>query len=81
MDLWWNASVEQQAFDRCYRIGQRRAVRVVRFAHARSIEARIIELQTRKAAIAKGALGAALSADEARAARVADLGHLLDDFE
>ena len=50
IDLWWNSSVEQQAFCRMFRIGQERDVKVVRFATNRSIDGDIIRMQDRKTA-------------------------------
>ena len=63
MDPWWNASVEEQAFDRIHRIGQSRPVRVVRYLAKFTVEQRMAELQEAKRALAKGAL-ARLCADE-----------------
>ncbi|KZO93169.1 hypothetical protein CALVIDRAFT_486163 [Calocera viscosa TUFC12733] len=57
MDCWWNASVENQAIDRVHRIGQTRKVYVKHFIIARTIEMRILDIQKRKTAIIKGALG------------------------
>ncbi|KZT62310.1 hypothetical protein CALCODRAFT_426276 [Calocera cornea HHB12733] len=57
MDCWWNASVENQAIDRVHRIGQTRKVYVKQFIIARTIEMRILNIQKRKTAIIKGALG------------------------
>ena len=77
MDSWWNASVDEQAMDRVHRLGQTRPVRVVRFVAERSIEERILQLQAAKAALGSGALRR-LSAEEARASRVADLRTLFE---
>lgn len=48
MDPWWNPSIEGQAIDRAYRIGQTRDVTVIRLIAAGTIEEKIIELQERK---------------------------------
>lgn len=59
LDPWWNPAVEEQAVNRIHRIGQRYPVRIKRFLVQDSVEERILELQKRKAALARGALGAA----------------------
>ncbi|KAG0178617.1 hypothetical protein DFQ28_004123 [Apophysomyces sp. BC1034] len=56
-DIWWNPAVEEQAIDRVHRIGQRLPVHVVRLIMNKTIEEKIVQLQQRKAQIAKGALG------------------------
>ena len=80
MDPWWNASVEEQAFDRVHRIGQARPVRVVRFIAKYTVEQRMVELQEAKRALAKGAL-AKLTDAELKRARLQDLCKLFDGFE
>ncbi len=69
-DPWWNPAVTDQASDRAYRIGQTKNVHVIRLAAANSVEARIIDLQEKKRALASdvinvnnGSLGN-LSSDE-----------------
>lgn len=57
MDCWWNSAIEQQAIDRVHRIGQERTVYVKHFIISRTIEDRILQIQKRKTAIVKGALG------------------------
>ncbi len=47
-DPWWNKSVENQATDRAYRIGQRNNVHVYKLITKDSIEEKIYELQERK---------------------------------
>lgn len=56
-DPWWNAAVEDQAIDRCHRIGQTRPVRVLKMIVHASVERRVQHLQERKRAIADAALG------------------------
>ena len=80
LDPWWNASVEEQAFDRIHRIGQARPVRVVRYVAKYTVEQRMVELQEAKRALAKGAL-ARLSDAELKRARLQDLCKLFDGFE
>ena len=47
-DPWWNISVENQATDRAYRIGQKNNVQVYKLITKNSIEEKIYELQKRK---------------------------------
>lgn len=47
-DPWWNLSVENQATDRAYRIGQKNNVQVYKLITKNSIEEKIYELQNRK---------------------------------
>ncbi|GAA5923147.1 uncharacterized protein JCM15063_003551 [Sporobolomyces koalae] len=48
LDLAWSKAVEAQAFDRTYRLGQRRAVEIERVIVQDTIEERILNLQARK---------------------------------
>ncbi|PAD75828.1 helicase SNF [Paenibacillus campinasensis] len=47
-DLWWNPAVEQQAMDRAHRIGQTKAVQVIRMVARGTLEDKMLELQQRK---------------------------------
>lgn len=51
-DPWWNPAVMDQATDRAYRIGQTRAVQVIKLAARGSIEEKILKLQERKRVLA-----------------------------
>jgi superfamily II DNA or RNA helicase len=53
-DPWWNPAVEAQATDRAHRIGQTQPVFVYKLIVANSVEARMLELQERKRALAAG---------------------------
>jgi len=77
MDLWWNASVEEQAMDRVHRLGQTRTVKVVRYVCAGTIEERILALQDSKRSLGAGALKK-LSPSEMRKARVSQLRSLFN---
>jgi len=48
LDPWWNPLVENQAIDRCYRIGQEKHVNVYRFITKDSIEEKVELLQKQK---------------------------------
>ncbi|MBI9034723.1 MAG: DEAD/DEAH box helicase family protein [Bacteroidales bacterium] len=52
MDPWWNPAVENQAIDRCYRIGQDKKVFAYRMICKDTIEDKIIQLQQKKKEIA-----------------------------
>lgn len=53
-DPWWNPAVEAQATDRAHRIGQDKPVFVYKLIAEGTIEQRMLELQERKAALARG---------------------------
>lgn len=48
VDPWWNPAVENQAIDRCYRIGQQKKVVAVRLICPGTIEEKILKLQETK---------------------------------
>lgn len=50
-DPWWNASAENQATDRAYRIGQKNNVQVYKLITKDSIEEKIYQMQQRKSAL------------------------------
>lgn len=80
VDLYWNHSVEQQAFGRVFRFGQEKETHFVRLAVKDSIDERILKMQLRKMkAIDKalqdtGDVGPGLSLEE-----VAELFGITDD--
>lgn len=68
-DPWWNLSVENQASDRAYRIGQTKNVQIYKLIADRSIEQSILRLQQSKADLSNLAVGGEaditrMSADE-----------------
>lgn len=52
IDPWWNPAVENQAIDRCYRIGQNKSVMAYRMICKDTIEEKIVKLQERKRTVA-----------------------------
>jgi SNF2 family DNA or RNA helicase len=52
VDPWWNPAVENQAIDRCYRIGQKKNVVAVRLICPDTIEDKIMNLQSSKKELA-----------------------------
>jgi hypothetical protein len=76
MDSWWNPSVEDQAFDRVHRLGQRYPVNIIRFIMRNSIEERVLTIQERKRTEAALALNE--SPAPAAARREDDLRLLFD---
>ncbi|GAA6028669.1 hypothetical protein JCM8097_007339 [Rhodosporidiobolus ruineniae] len=55
-DLWWNPAIEQQAFDRAHRFGQKDDVKIFKLTIADTVEDRIATLQEKKAGLAQAAL-------------------------
>jgi SNF2 family DNA or RNA helicase len=56
-DRWWNPAVEDQATDRAYRIGQKRAVQVHKLSCAGTVEERIATLLEQKRELAQRVVG------------------------
>jgi SNF2 family DNA or RNA helicase len=52
VDPWWNPAVENQAIDRCYRIGQQKNVIAVRLICPNTVEEKIMKLQASKTKLA-----------------------------
>ena len=52
LDPWWNPAVENQAIDRCYRIGQDKKVFAYRMICKNTVEEKILQLQNKKMKIA-----------------------------
>ncbi|MFC3834545.1 MULTISPECIES: SNF2-related protein [Deinococcus] len=78
-DPWWNPAAEDQATDRAYRIGQDKPVFVYKLIAAGSVEERILDLQSRKASLARGILDGGLS--DATQLTAADLDRLFAPLE
>ncbi|MFC4427540.1 DEAD/DEAH box helicase [Deinococcus navajonensis] len=78
-DPWWNPAAEDQATDRAYRIGQDKPVFVYKLIAAGSVEERILDLQARKASLARGVLDGGLS--EATQLTTQDLDRLFAPLE
>ncbi len=55
-DPWWNPAVEDQATDRAHRIGQTHKVLVERLVCEHTVEEMMLDLQSRKRALAEGTL-------------------------
>jgi superfamily II DNA or RNA helicase len=59
LDPWWNPAVEDQATDRAHRIGQHKAVRVLRLVAKDTVEQLIVDLQDKKRDVAEAVLSGA----------------------
>ncbi|TIA90490.1 hypothetical protein E3P81_02471 [Wallemia ichthyophaga] len=55
-DMWWNPALEDQAFDRAHRLGQKREVHIYKLTVVQTVEDRILELQKKKRELAEAAL-------------------------
>ena len=53
-DPWWNPAVETQAIDRAHRIGQDKPVFIYRLTVSGSVEEKMLAMQDKKRALAKG---------------------------
>ena len=56
LDMHWNPALEMQAFDRIYRVGQKRDVTIHRFVCKDTVEEKIRVLQESKLSLAKSVL-------------------------
>jgi SNF2 family DNA or RNA helicase len=57
LDPWWNPATEAQAVDRVHRIGQTRKVMVYRLVAKDTIEAKVMALKAKKAALFDSVVG------------------------
>jgi non-specific serine/threonine protein kinase len=57
VDRWWNPAVEDQATDRAFRIGQKRAVQVRKFVCAGTVEEKVSEMIRDKRGLAARIVG------------------------
>lgn len=48
LDLWWNHAVEQQAFGRIFRIGQKKETHMTRIVVRNSVDMRMLNMQLSK---------------------------------
>lgn len=76
MDPYWNPAVENQAVDRIHRLGQTRPVTTVKLIIENSIEARLLEVQKKKTALANMTLGQNFSKSDLLARRLEELAQL-----
>ena len=58
-DPWWNVAAQNQATDRCYRIGQKSTVQVYKLITQNTVEEKILELQAAKQDLADKVAGSA----------------------
>ncbi|XP_006899638.1 PREDICTED: transcription termination factor 2 [Elephantulus edwardii] len=56
LDMHWNPSLEDQACDRIYRVGQKKDVVIHKFVCERTVEEKILQLQEKKKNLAKQVL-------------------------
>jgi superfamily II DNA or RNA helicase len=73
-DRWWNAAREDQATDRVHRIGQRRAVQVIKLITAGTLEEKIAAIIERK----RHTLDAVVPVDDPELAKLFTREELLD---
>ncbi|MCJ1386978.1 hypothetical protein MMC17_010107 [Xylographa soralifera] len=75
VDLWWNSAVEQQAFCRIFRIGQKLETNFQRVVVRDTIDEKLLAMQKRKDQIIKRALG-----DDGKNSRRFSVAELLNLF-
>ncbi|KZS95776.1 hypothetical protein SISNIDRAFT_494062 [Sistotremastrum niveocremeum HHB9708] len=79
MDPYWNPAVENQAVDRIHRLGQTRPVTTVKLIIENSIEARLLEVQKKKTALANMTLaGTTFTRGEMAQRRLEELAALFE---
>ena len=76
LEPFWNPFVEEQAIDRVHRLNQTRDVVVYKLTIANTVEARILDLQEKKRALAKAAIGG-----DGKAAAKLSMKDMLDLFK
>jgi len=78
LDLWFNSSIEAQAYCRAFRLGQERKVEVIRFVVKDTIDMDLVAMQDRKDVEVSGAIG---SESHRNRATIQELLGLFGDVE
>ncbi|CAD6915776.1 unnamed protein product [Tilletia controversa] len=55
-ESWWNPALEDQAFDRAHRLGQKRETFIYKLCVSNTVDGRILEMQDKKRKLAESAL-------------------------
>ncbi|KAE8215945.1 hypothetical protein CF327_g804 [Tilletia walkeri] len=55
-EAWWNPALEDQAFDRAHRLGQKRETFIYKLCVSNTVDGRILEMQDKKRKLAESAL-------------------------
>lgn len=77
-DTWWAPAIEDQAVDRCHRLGQKKKTTVFRLVMEDSIEERTLEIQAEKRKLMMAAFGEKNSKRGAdKASKLSDIKKLL----
>ena len=76
LDPWWNPTIEQQATDRAYRIGQNKNVTVYHLIAENTIEEKILRLHKTKRDLADSLLN---DSNVSRAMTIDDLRYLVEE--
>ncbi|KMQ44169.1 Helicase, C-terminal [Trichophyton rubrum] len=79
VDLWWNEAIEQQAFCRLFRIGQKNDVEIVRICVENTVDDRLQLIQSRKSEHIKKAMGSTVLAQRDTLADVLTLFGVEED--
>nr|XP_015216673.1 PREDICTED: helicase-like transcription factor isoform X1 [Lepisosteus oculatus] len=77
MDPAWNPAAEDQCFDRCHRIGQKRDVVITKFIVKNSVEENMIKIQKKKRDLVAKAFGLK-NLNERKQARIEEIKTLME---
>nr|XP_033813689.1 helicase-like transcription factor isoform X2 [Geotrypetes seraphini] len=79
MDPAWNPAAEEQCFDRCHRLGQKKEVIITKFIVKNSVEENMVKIQDKKRELAAGAFGTKkMSSSEMKQAKIKEIKALID---
>jgi len=73
MDPAWNPSVEDQCFDRCHRLGQKKEVTIFKLICSDTVEDQILKIQEKKRKMVQEAFSFTEAAKESREKRIGDI--------
>ncbi|XP_074860180.1 helicase-like transcription factor [Carettochelys insculpta] len=79
MDPAWNPAAEDQCFDRCHRLGQKKEVVITKFIVKNSVEDNMLKIQNKKRELAAGAFAAKKpTASEVKQTKINEIKTLID---